>query len=141
MSENKTDVRALIWVNPLVFKYADVANLSGIGNTNLHSILSADALRKKPNMEKKVCLNVLGHPVGAVHLKMVICGSDTSVSAYVSGLDFDYLRVDGHPHKKRYPKIGWHDVVSKFRVLQLKIFTITLKNFGMRTYDTVNFLL
>ena len=77
----------------------------GPTGVNLVSIFSAIALRAKPKMSKHVCLNIIAHPLGAIHMKVVICGDNDFVHGYVSGLDLLTSRVDGPIHRT-----GWHDV-------------------------------
>jgi phosphatidylserine/phosphatidylglycerophosphate/cardiolipin synthase-like enzyme len=112
MSANGTDVRALVWVSPLVIQFEEAAARSGLYHVNASSLLSTDTLRKKPGMGKSTCLNILAHPLGAMHLKMVVCGDSTGGRAYVSGIDFVNNRIDGprHPHGSTR---GWHDAGAK----------------------------
>jgi phosphatidylserine/phosphatidylglycerophosphate/cardiolipin synthase-like enzyme len=110
MAANGTDVRALAWVSPLVLSYEAAAAQAGyIYSNNAQSALSINALRQKPNMGNKACLNTLAHPLGAMHVKMVVCGDSTGGRGYVSGLDFDNSRVDGNGHPNAATG-GWHDV-------------------------------
>ena len=106
------DVRAFPWVSPFVLKFKQVAEKESRYSNYASSILSVDALRKKPGLEHKAILNLLAHPVGAIHLKIVVCGDDTNARGFASGLDFAPSRFDGqgHPHSGSY---GWHDIGVK----------------------------
>ncbi len=108
MAANDTDVRALLWVSPFVLDIEKAAAASGLYNVNATTLLSADALRAKPHMGTKVCLNTLAHPLGAMHLKMVISGDNGGARAYVSGIDLHTSRVDNPDHANS--SWGWHDI-------------------------------
>lgn len=110
MATNTVDVRALVWVSPLLVSFQKVAEKTGYYPVNAVSLLSVAALRTKPGLEKTICLNVLAHPLGAMHLKFVVCGDDTGAAAFVSGIDFEHLRVDSQAHNPRPSGLGWHDV-------------------------------
>jgi phosphatidylserine/phosphatidylglycerophosphate/cardiolipin synthase-like enzyme len=115
MSANGVDVRALAWVSPLVLTVKIAAEKEHRYNNYAASLLSVKALREKPGMARKACLNLLAHPLGAMHLKTVVCGDDTNASAYVSGIDFQSGRVDErtHPHGSPAGGYGWHDVGAR----------------------------
>lgn len=107
MAANGTDVRALVWVSPLMLSYQDAANRAGVVySNNALSALSVHALRQKPGLANKACLNTLAHPLGSIHIKMVLCGDATGARAYISGIDFDRSRVDLDTHPAA---TGWHD--------------------------------
>jgi phosphatidylserine/phosphatidylglycerophosphate/cardiolipin synthase-like enzyme len=112
MSANGTDVRALVWISPLIVQFEEAAGRSGLYHVNASSLLSIDALRQKPGMGKSACLNILGHPLGAMHLKMVVCGDGTGGRAYVSGIDLVNNRIDGQMHPDG-STFGWHDAGTK----------------------------
>lgn len=109
MAANSTDVRALLWVSPFLLTLQPAAaKVPDLYNVNAATLLSADALRAKPHMGTKVCLNTLAHPLAAMHLKMVISGDNGGARAYVAGIDFDLSRVDNPAHAN--PNWGWHDI-------------------------------
>jgi phosphatidylserine/phosphatidylglycerophosphate/cardiolipin synthase-like enzyme len=112
MSASGTDVRALGWISPLIVQYEQAAARSGMYHVNASTLLSVDALRHKPGMDKSACLNILAHPLGAMHLKMVVCGDSTGGRAYVSGIDFVNNRIDGPQHLNGASS-GWHDAGAK----------------------------
>lgn len=115
MTAAGVDVRALAWVSPFVLTLDKVAKQVGYRNHGA-STLSVKAIREQPGMAKKACLDVLAHPVGAIHLKMVVCGNDTDARGYVSGIDFQPGRVDARNHPSGKPGgraaggRGWHDI-------------------------------
>jgi phosphatidylserine/phosphatidylglycerophosphate/cardiolipin synthase-like enzyme len=61
-------------------------------------------------MKDKVVLNTLAHTLGAMHLKMVICGDAAGMRAYVSGLDLVSDRIASWKHP---PGQEWHDGGAK----------------------------
>ena len=128
MSLHNTDVRALMWINPFLLKYQKGAERAGgLTSYNISTILSAIALRANPSMAKKVCLNIIAHPLGAIHTKIIICGDDTFVHGYVSGIDLLNSRRDGHPHPNH-----WHDAGVRVEGPAVKGIMSTSNNYGMR---------
>lgn len=121
MAAQDVDVRGLVWVSPFVLKYEPVANREGRYSNYASSLLSVDALRQLPGLAQNVMLNLLAHPVGAMHLKMVVCGDDTGARGYISGMDFQPGRIDTQQHPpphdwtNAYHDVwhGWHDVGAK----------------------------
>jgi phosphatidylserine/phosphatidylglycerophosphate/cardiolipin synthase-like enzyme len=124
MSTNGTDVRVLVWINPFIVKLEEAAKIAYY-DVNAFNLLSVDELRHKPRMGQSACLNILGHPIGSMHLKMVVCGDSTGGRAYVSGIDFVNNRIDGQTHPNGGNPLtgaptpdtpnphGWHDVGAK----------------------------
>jgi phosphatidylserine/phosphatidylglycerophosphate/cardiolipin synthase-like enzyme len=109
MAANGTDVRALVWVSPLVMSYQDAAARAGyIYSNNALSARSIHAMRQKPGLANKACLNTLAHPLASMHIKMALCGDASGARAYVSGIDFTNSRfdTDAHPSAAAH---GWHD--------------------------------
>jgi phosphatidylserine/phosphatidylglycerophosphate/cardiolipin synthase-like enzyme len=113
LAANGVDVRALAWVSPFVLKYQKVAEVVNLYDYFAGSVLSIDAIRKKPGLANKAVLNLLAHPVGAIHLKLVICGDDTSARGFTSGMDFEPARLDGQKHPGSGGVGGWHDIAVK----------------------------
>ena len=99
------DVRAMAWLSPLLVDHESPA--PHLWRINTHTLLSVQMLRATPNLQNKVILNTLAHPFGAMHLKMVVCGSDSKMVAFVSGLDFVHDRAVGRDHGPSSDK--WHD--------------------------------
>jgi len=96
MSQADVDVRVLSWVSPFAPKYKQVADRSeGITLLNLHTLLSTKKLRDDLGKQADhVMLNMLAHPLGGAHLKVVICGDNTSMRAYTGGMDPVVNRLD-----------------------------------------------
>ncbi|RAY15947.1 hypothetical protein DPM19_09365 [Actinomadura craniellae] len=100
------DVRVLAWTSPFAPKYELVGKTAGgITTLNIQTLLSVAELRKKfgSGHEGRIMLNTMAHPLGAAHLKTVVCGDFTKTCAYVGGLD---------PAPGRQ-EAGWHDVAVK----------------------------
>jgi phosphatidylserine/phosphatidylglycerophosphate/cardiolipin synthase-like enzyme len=117
LAANDIDVRALGFVSPFVLNINEVAEKNGHYSDYAGTLLSIQALRDKPGMGYRACLNLLAHPAGAMHLKMVICGDNSGARGYTSGIDFKSDRIDDRTHTawKSLPdrKAGWHDIAVK----------------------------
>ena len=112
MAANGVDVRALVWVSPMTLSYQAAAEKVGyIYSNNALGARSVDALRKRPGLAKKACLNTLAHPLASIHAKMVVCGDSTGGRGYVSGIDFDNSRADSSAHSGGSG--GWHDLTIR----------------------------
>jgi phosphatidylserine/phosphatidylglycerophosphate/cardiolipin synthase-like enzyme len=109
------DVRVLAWSSPFAPKYKQVADQAGgIADLNLQTLLSVAALRKgSAAMAKRVVVNLLAHPFGGAHLKMVLCGDGDTMRAYTSGLDPASGRLDAVPSELNSRTSGWHDVAVR----------------------------
>jgi phosphatidylserine/phosphatidylglycerophosphate/cardiolipin synthase-like enzyme len=113
MSRAGVDVRALVWISPLIVDFERAARqLGGIWTVNMHSVISTILLRARHGMRHKVVLNTLAHSLGAMHLKMVVCGDSTGYRAYVSGIDLVADRVASPAHTATEL---WHDATAKLR--------------------------
>jgi phosphatidylserine/phosphatidylglycerophosphate/cardiolipin synthase-like enzyme len=114
MAANGVDVRALPWVNPFIPNVeAASAAAPSLFAVNAATLESAAAMRRKPHLKTSVCLNTVGHPIAAMHLKCVICRTATGSRAYVSGIDFVSNRVDNQHHPNGAGSGGWHDVGAR----------------------------
>lgn len=111
-------VRSLIWMSPTVMN--EIVGSFGPGNSlpgeilwtgRAQSIRSAQTLRSRIG-DGCVVLNVLGHPLGAWHFKMVVCGDETGIRAYVGGMDLvcDKYSETTHPTGNR-----WHDIAVRIQ--------------------------
>ena len=101
MSKERIDIRVLSWVSPFAPKYKLVADRSeGIATLNLHTLLSTRELRRQFGQSGYAMLNMLSHPLGGAHLKVVVCGDKTSMRAYTGGMD---------PVQSRASLADWHD--------------------------------
>ena len=110
LAQQGVDVRVLAWTSPFCAKYEAVAKQEmGLAALNAQTILSVQALRDAHlRLYDRVMLNLVAHPMGAAHLKLVICGDDTSMRAYTGGLD----PADGRLTPPGQPA-GWHDVAVR----------------------------
>jgi phosphatidylserine/phosphatidylglycerophosphate/cardiolipin synthase-like enzyme len=117
MAAAGTDVSAFGWVNPLVVQSQEAADVSGMYEVNASNLLSINAMRAISELATSAVIDDIGHPLGAMHLKMVVCGDATGGRAYVSGLDFEEHKVDGPRHPDGAVGGsgvgGWHDVGAK----------------------------
>ncbi|MDM7915319.1 MAG: phospholipase D-like domain-containing protein [Candidatus Eisenbacteria bacterium] len=99
------DVRVLGWVMaPDVLNHPQVAAVGAglFGMTmNSDTIDFINELRTEATLKHKAVLNILPHPAGAVHTKMVILTGKSWAEAYTGGLDLEETR-----HIQRV----WHDV-------------------------------
>jgi len=106
------DVRVMAWVSPALVDNA-LSQLSGGSNfaeINRHTLLSIKALRAAPEIGGKAILNVLAHPAGSAHAKVVLVGDSTFTAAFTGGIDLvaDRFATTGHVGLET-----WHDVVAK----------------------------
>ena len=110
MAKAGIDVRGFPWVSgPIAHYQAAEERAKGIWSTNIHTLLSVKELRTKSGLSDKIVIDTLSHPLGSMHLKMVICGDDTRMSAYLSGLDF----VDNRLATWEHDKSNWHDAGAR----------------------------
>ena len=116
VNDFEVDVRSLAWMSPTLINEFVSSFVPGgpIGVEILwvgraHSLKSAQSLRNRIGTNR-VCLNVLAHPIGAWHVKIVVCGDNNGIRAYVSGLDLvcDKYSMMTHPDGNR-----WHDAGVK----------------------------
>jgi phosphatidylserine/phosphatidylglycerophosphate/cardiolipin synthase-like enzyme/peptidoglycan hydrolase-like protein with peptidoglycan-binding domain len=109
LSARGVDVRVLGWVlSPDIAALARTSLGSGLlpgwlNAVNGATMATIEALRTEPSLAAKACLNILGHPAGAAHLKLAIIGTGTSVTAYTGGIDLDTFRTNP----------TWFDVQAK----------------------------
>jgi len=115
-SDHDVDVRSLVWMSPVVMNefagaLAPGSNLLGeiYWTGRAHSIRSAQTLRSRIGHDR-VVLNVLAHPLGSWHVKMVVCGDDNGMRAYVGGMD---LVCDKYSETTHPPGNHWHDAAVK----------------------------
>jgi hypothetical protein len=91
MVTKNVDVRVLPWVLPFIAT-EKIASATGKSDVNLHTLVSVRNLRQKIG-DDRVVLNLLAHPLGGAHCKMVVCGDQNSMRAYTSGLDPEASRL------------------------------------------------
>lgn len=109
------DVRVLAWVSPFAAKYKPVADqIPGVAALNIQTLLSVQQLRDDfgPAQANHVMLNMLAHPLGAAHLKMVVCGDAVGMRAYTGGLDPEQGLLSVPTITAPHP-VGWHDVAVR----------------------------
>ena len=91
------DVRVLVWVSWSL----GVVGRFDARYENLANIHSVQALREEKSLSRKCCLNVIGHPAGGVHSKVVVLGTQDFASGFTGGVDLDAERtapywIDAH---------------------------------------------
>jgi phosphatidylserine/phosphatidylglycerophosphate/cardiolipin synthase-like enzyme len=101
------DVRVLGWImppdilnNPLVT--GGRVPLPSVG-WNEHTMRFIGNLRTEPTLADKALLNILSHPAGAVHTKLVVVGRPSGDTGFTGGIDFEPGRATP----------GWHDVEAE----------------------------
>jgi phosphatidylserine/phosphatidylglycerophosphate/cardiolipin synthase-like enzyme len=100
------DVRVLGWVSPFACYNlsAYAPDLGGFGLLNLHTLRGVRALRLLMGASApKVVVNLLSHPLGASHCKLVLCGDQNHIRAYTGGID---------PVESRKAP-SWHDLAVR----------------------------
>jgi phosphatidylserine/phosphatidylglycerophosphate/cardiolipin synthase-like enzyme len=114
------DVRILAWADPFLVNFEEAATradaLKQYWAINVHTLRSVSDLRPLIGNDK-VVVNTLAHTVGAMHLKMVVCGDSTGFRGYASGMDFVANR-NSHPIHASFSEFNdanpahdyWHDV-------------------------------
>ncbi|MFC0394369.1 phospholipase D family protein [Paenibacillus mendelii] len=106
------DVRMLAWVDP--FMLGDIGSLIGLNDIVTYNLLSIDHLRNltvgdsKPLARSACALNI-GHPRGAMHLKMVVASDGTHTYAFTGGIDFLPSRIADELHTGG----RWHDMAIR----------------------------
>lgn len=111
MAAAGVDVRLLVWCSPFLVNLQEAASqVPFYWGVNVHSLKSILELRALPGMDNKVVMNTLAHTLGAMHLKMVVCGDSTGFRAYASGMDFVQNRNGPTVHD---PAHYWHDIGIK----------------------------
>jgi len=103
----KVDVRIMAWVSPFFPRYAAVANQNvHIAALNFQTLLSVQRLRQIfPGEPDRFMLNMLAHSLGSSHTKIIVCGDDSAMRAFTSGLD----PVDGRLDVPGVGNGGWRD--------------------------------
>lgn len=110
-SRQGVDVRVLGWVmapeliRNRMLQGSSVGGIQGMLSLNADSMRFINSLRGEASMVTKACLNILSHPAGAVHLKMVIVGNGDEIVGFTGGLD---LKPDRHSNL-------WHDVQARVK--------------------------
>lgn len=113
------DVRSLVWMSPVIMSELFASFAPGLNSPDLpvqiywtgraQSIRSAQTLRSRIGAGH-VVLNTLAHPIGAWHVKMVVCGDATGIRAYVGGMD---LVCDKYSQTTHPTGNIWHDAAVR----------------------------
>jgi len=127
------DVRVLVWVSWAALAYGDYTTglpivgtvpatparpehirlktldelVAGWRGQFSISMKSVEVLRLQPDL--KCCLNILSHPAGGVHSKLVIVGKDSEARGFTGSLDFLPDRYSNELHTYGYR----HEVIAK----------------------------
>ena len=109
------DVRAMGWVNPMIFKKIIANQSGGYWNVNVCTLQSIDSLRKytigqSQPLARKVCALTTGHKLGAFHHKMVVAHDGIKPWAFIGGIDFSPDRIASEKHGAE----NWHDMAVAF---------------------------
>lgn len=110
----------LIILGPLFINWwlrSDVQKKSPYASLNAFTMNSVKELRKRALKEKanlQAMLNMLSHPVGSVHAKMVVLGSKTDATAFTGGLDLSQWRWAEYGHAE-CPKPGWPGIIESLK--------------------------
>ena len=100
-SRQGVDVRVLGWVMPIttVNNYAvQSGNQMPMELVNRDTMTFINTLREEATLADKVCLNMLSHPAGAVHMKMLLMGNKTDSVGFTGGIDLERSRTEDHWH-------------------------------------------
>lgn len=101
------DVRVLAWASPFAcFNLAQFSQgLGGLTTMNLHTLLGVRELRRRLGNANaaKVVVNLVSHPLGAAHCKLVVCGDQHQTRAFTGGIDPGQSRMDP----------SWHDLAVR----------------------------
>jgi phosphatidylserine/phosphatidylglycerophosphate/cardiolipin synthase-like enzyme len=107
LNSSGVDVRVLAWVSPFAcYNLAAFSEGFGALNTmNLHTLLGVRELRARIGSANaaKVAVNLVSHPLGAAHCKLVVCGNQAQTRAYTGGID---------PAESRKAAM-WHDLAVR----------------------------
>ena len=106
------DVRVMAWANPFILMDRIASQAPGYWNVVVGNLAAVRALRAAavgpahPLAQRANALSV-GHPIGAIHMKMVIAHDGTKPWAFVGGIDFQQARVADEMHPGAE---FWHDI-------------------------------
>jgi phosphatidylserine/phosphatidylglycerophosphate/cardiolipin synthase-like enzyme len=115
LAANGVDVRVMGWVGMAIDKrYMFIAKIADQVETAAMTINAIKLLRAS-RVGNRAIMNVLAHPAGAVHLKMVVIRNGDTIIAYTGGIDFAPDRWS-----PKFPSIGdhtanyfWHDAMAR----------------------------
>jgi phosphatidylserine/phosphatidylglycerophosphate/cardiolipin synthase-like enzyme len=103
----EVDVRIMAWVSPFFPRYAAVAEKNEhLATLAFQTLLSIQRLRQIfPGQPDRFMLNMLAHSLGSSHAKVIVCGDDSAMRAFTSGLD----PVEGRLEVPGVAAEGWRD--------------------------------
>jgi phosphatidylserine/phosphatidylglycerophosphate/cardiolipin synthase-like enzyme len=90
-------------------------NPANIPSINAQTFKAVKELRAETALKNQAVLNIVGHPSGAVHIKMAVIGNSTDSVGFTGGLDFEQSRWAEPGHIRNTAWEGtkqpfWHDV-------------------------------
>lgn len=97
-----------------------LAGLNDVLGITIATIRFINELRTEPKLQNTAALNILAHPGGATHLKIVIVGNDDQAVAYTGGIDFEAARQNPAVWRDAQAKLTGpvvQDVFDTFRVI------------------------
>ena len=106
------EVRVLGWVSSAT-RAPRLATIIGAGHivaVNTLTLRSIAALRAEPAIGARALPNLIAHPAGSTHSKIVLVCDGASTVAFAGGLDLEYSRWARTDHAGRQT---WHDVVAR----------------------------
>jgi phosphatidylserine/phosphatidylglycerophosphate/cardiolipin synthase-like enzyme len=115
MAEIDVDVRVMGWVGMAIDKrYMFIARVADQVALAAQTINSIKLLREKTKVGNRAIMNVLAHPAGAVHLKMVVLRNGDTIIAYTGGIDFAPDRWSPKVSIANHPNgFFWHDAMAR----------------------------
>jgi phosphatidylserine/phosphatidylglycerophosphate/cardiolipin synthase-like enzyme len=113
-AQRGVDVRVLGWISYTVMSRTYLPLSAHILAYNTETLRTIEELRREPLLANKCCLNILAHPAGSVHPKMVIVCNNSSSTAFTGGIDLAHGRYSDSLHSESNPPFDrWHDVQAK----------------------------
>src|SRR5262245_19866692 len=107
------DVRVIVWANRQVLDYPTIAGAlaGGFRNIIIGNIRFAETLRGEASLAGRVLVDWSGNAASSHHMKLNVFSIGGSLTAFVGGIDYESLRLDGPPHKFDHVNDipGWHD--------------------------------
>lgn len=106
------EVRVLGWVSsatrsPRLATFIGAGHIVAVNTLTLRSIA---ALRAEPAIGARALPNLVSHPAGSTHSKIVLVCDGTATVAFAGGLDLEYSRWARTDHAGMQT---WHDVVAR----------------------------
>jgi phosphatidylserine/phosphatidylglycerophosphate/cardiolipin synthase-like enzyme len=114
------DVKLLGWVNPLlVYENLVTATQQSLWDIIANNLKSIYYLRTQVDkshgfapLRNNICALTVGHPMGSVHLKVVIAGNAKDPIAFIGGMDFVPNRISSRDHTTRFYYTGTVSVTN-----------------------------